>query len=116
MGDDSGDAPLRFDLHIGIDYSGAKTATARLAHLQVFVATTGEPRQVVTPSALQGRRRNWSRQEVAEWLIGQARSGQRFVAGIDHAFSLPLAYMRRHGLPEDQRGECWPRRTARCRA
>jgi len=31
----------RFDRHIGIDYSGAKTPTSRLKGLQVFVASAG---------------------------------------------------------------------------
>ena len=32
-----------FDLHIGIDYSGAETATARLPALRVFAAGDAEP-------------------------------------------------------------------------
>lgn len=87
-----------FQLHIGIDYSGAQTPTSRLAGLQVYAATTGLPERVTTPAAPQSKSWNWTRQEIAEWLIAQARSGQRFIAGIDHGFSFPLSYFERHKL------------------
>jgi hypothetical protein len=41
---------------------------------------------------------NWSRKEIAHWLIRLAREGTRFIAGIDHAFSLPFAYFQRYDL------------------
>jgi len=87
-----------FDLHIGIDYSGAKRPTSRLAGLQVYAATTGLPEQIITPAAPESRSWNWTRQEIAEWLMEQARSGQRFIAGIDHAFSFPLSYFQRYQI------------------
>lgn len=88
---------MTYDLHIGIDYSGAKTPTSRLPGLQVFAASGGgEPVKVVTPSALPGRRQNWTRREIAEWLIEQ--TDRRYIAGIDHAFSFPDSYFRRYGL------------------
>lgn len=89
---------MNFSLHIGIDYSGAQTPTSRLAGLQVYAATTGLPERVTTPAAPALRRWNWTRQEIAEWLIEQARSGQRFIAGIDHGFSFPLSYFERYGI------------------
>ena len=42
---------VTFQLHIGIDYSGAQTPTSRLAGLQVYAATTGLPERVTTPAA-----------------------------------------------------------------
>lgn len=89
---------MTFHHHIGIDYSGAQTPTSRLAGLQVYAATTGLPERVTTPAAPQSKSWNWTRQEIAEWLIAQARSGQRFIAGIDHGFSFPLNYFERHNL------------------
>lgn len=89
---------MTFDLHIGIDYSGAQTPASRLAGLQVYSATTGLPERVSTPAAPKSKRGNWTRQEIAEWLIAQARSGQRLIAGIDHGFSFPLNYFERHNL------------------
>lgn len=89
---------MRFDLHIGIDYSGAQTPTSRLAGLQVYAATTGLPERVVTPAAPESNHWNWTRQEISEWLIAQARSGRRFIAGIDHGFSFPLSYFQQYRL------------------
>lgn len=95
-------APVIFDVHIGIDYSGAATPTSRLAGLQVYAATTGPAERIATPDARASKRRNWTRQAIAEWLIAQARSGPRFAAGIDHGFSFPLSYFQRYGIPS------WP--------
>jgi hypothetical protein len=90
---------VAFDMHIGIDYSGAGAPTSRMAQLQVYAVTEGrEPEPLRTPAAPEDQRWNWSRKEIAEWLIGQARSGTRFVAGIDHAFSFPLSYFERYKL------------------
>jgi hypothetical protein len=89
-----------FSRHIGIDYSGAETAEWRRPGLQVFIARDDEaiPNKVVTPAAPAGERLNWNRKEIASWLIAQAQQGERYIAGIDHAFAFPLAYMERHGL------------------
>jgi hypothetical protein len=89
---------INFNLYIGIDYSGAETPTSRLRGLQVYRAADGLPERVSTPSQPEGRHWNWSRCEIAEWLIGQVRSGKRFIAGLDHAFSFPMSYLRRYGL------------------
>lgn len=65
---------MTFDLHIGIDYSGAQTPTSRLAGLQVY-ATTGLPERITTPAAPQSKSWNWTRREIADWLVEQVRSG-----------------------------------------
>jgi hypothetical protein len=83
---------VAFDLCIGIDYSGAAEPASRLPGLQVCVAADGEPERVARPGSTVGRRRNRSRGEIAEWLIAEARSGRRFIAGIDHAFGLPRSH------------------------
>ncbi len=89
-----------FELYIGIDYSGAETPTSRLKALQVYAARPGELPQkqfsAASPSATQ--RWNWSRAEVAAWLIELARKGVRYIAGIDHGFSFPLSYFERYRL------------------
>jgi hypothetical protein len=89
---------MPFRLHIGIDYSGAQTPTSRLSGLQVYVATVDLPERVRTPAKPESKSWNWTRQEIAEWLIEQARSGQRFIAGIDHGFSFPLSYFHRYRI------------------
>lgn len=51
---------MTFDLHIGIDYSGAETAESRLRALQVFAATEGLPERVLAPSRPANQHWNWS--------------------------------------------------------
>lgn len=98
-----------FDLFIGIDYSGAKTPTWRLKELQVYAAKPGgAPEPVITPAIAtflasgsknpQSVPRYWTRSEIAHWLIGLAKDGIRFFAGIDHGFSFPESYFKRYGL------------------
>ena len=87
--------------YLGIDYSGAETPTSRLKGLQVYSAAPGtEPVKVGTPA---GEGWNWTRKELAQWLLDQLLSGPPIIAGIDHGFSFPMAYFERHGLPAD-----WP--------
>lgn len=89
----------RFDLFIGIDYSGAGTADTPLHGLQVYGARPGRAARK-WPAPARGMRRasNWSRQAIAAMLLERARSGERFIAGIDHCFSMPEAYFERYGL------------------
>ena len=90
----------RFDLHVGIDYSGADTATKSLGNIQVYAADGGtEPQRVAPPIP---RRRGWSRKQVAEHLIGLANDDTNFIAGIDHCFSVPQSYFDEHGIAD------WP--------
>jgi hypothetical protein len=93
---------VTFDSYIGIDYSGASTPTTRLGTLQVYAAIDGEPQPVTTPAAPAGKRWNWTRAEIAAWLVAQAQSGRSFLAGIDHGFSFPTGYFERFQL------ESWP--------
>lgn len=90
---------VRFENHIGIDYSGARTPTSRLAGLQVYAATRGTPERI---ASLGPKGRNWTRQQIAEWLIARVRDGAPFIAGIDHGFSFPMSYFHRYGL------KSWP--------
>jgi hypothetical protein len=96
-----------FTLFVGIDYSGAQTPTSRLKGLQVYAARSGgAPEQMKTPAAVQalGRvqrqslPRYWTRAEIAQWIIGVVRQGERALIGIDHGFSFPDSYFRRYGL------------------
>jgi hypothetical protein len=50
-----------------------------------------------------GPRKYWSRRGIASWLRGELLNGPATIVGMDHAFSFPLAYFKRHGLPLD-----WP--------
>lgn len=95
-----------FERYIGVRYSGRKGPQDRLRQIQVFVAEDDTaPYHQPNPADEEGR---WSRRELAAWL--QDRLGARddsarpipTVLGLDHAFSLPLSYMQRHGL------KSWP--------
>lgn len=104
---------MSFGLFIGIDYSGAKFPESPLKGLQVYSATSGTPERVPPPPTQAGTPRDWCRRAVAEWLIDQARTGTRFIAGIDHAFSFPLQYFDRYRLASWQEfledlAEHWP--------
>ena len=104
---------MSFDLHIGIDYSGAETPRSRLAGLQVYAAYRSDPEAIPTPIAANGERRNWNRQEIAGWLIGLVKTGRHFIAAIDHGFSFPSSYFQRYGLTTwdaflDDFCEHWP--------
>jgi hypothetical protein len=69
--------------------------------LRVYVAEgTGTPEQVQPPPS---PRRYWTRRGLAEWLCEELDRDIPTLVGIDHAFSFPLAYFDRHGLPRE-----WP--------
>ncbi len=87
-----------FDLYIGIDYSGAKTAESRLKGLQVYAASDGQPERVIAEPEEAKAHWNWSRKAVAEYLIGLARAGTIFIAGIDHGFGFPKTYFQQYAL------------------
>lgn len=90
---------LRFEWHVGIDYSGAATPRSRQTGLAVYAARDGqEPERVVTPASPGQRHWNWNRAEIATWLIKLAEENRHFIAGIDHAFSMPIGYFSRYGL------------------
>jgi hypothetical protein len=101
-----------FDRVIGIDYSGAKTPTASLKGLRVYMAQ-GEtsPIEVLPPPS---SRKYWSRRGIAQWLVMQLAENVPTLVGIDHGFSFPLRYFDIHRLPHnwsaflDDFHEHWP--------
>lgn len=94
----------QFDLFIGIDYSGAQTPTSRVKALQVYAAKPGgKSEKKFSPAPSNNNMPcNWTRAEIAAYLIELARKGVRYVAGIDHGFSFPVSYFERYGL------KSWP--------
>jgi hypothetical protein len=88
----------RFQAYIGIDYSGAQTPTSRLAALQVYMASPErEAIQVKPPPGTDHNRINWTRREIALWLVGLLADTTAIV-GIDHGLGFPLAYLQRYRL------------------
>jgi hypothetical protein len=91
----------QFDRYIGIDYSGAETPDSSRKGLRVYLAEgSGTPEPVLPPPS---PRRYWTRRGLAEWLCEELDRDIPTLVGIDHAFSFPLAYFDRHGLPRE-----WP--------
>lgn len=87
---------MHFQRHIGIDYSGRAEPTTGTAAIQVYEADVDdEPHAVRCPG-----RRSWNRVDLAAWLVGQLTKDERLIVGIDHAFSFPKSYMRRHNLSQ----------------
>jgi hypothetical protein len=89
----------RFDRYVGIDYSGAATADARLAGLRVYVAERGRDPVEIRPSA--APRRHWTRRGLADRLVEMLSDSDRALVGIDHGLGFPLRYFEAHGLPAD---------------
>ncbi len=96
---DEPETGMMYDLYIGIDYSGAETMESRLKALQVYAAEASSEPQSVRPAA---PARNWSRQEIAHWLLARIQAGARILAGVDHGFSFPQSYFERYRL------DSWP--------
>lgn len=90
-----------FNRIIGIDYSGAKTPTASLPGLRVYLAEgDSQPIEVRPPPS---PRKYWSRRGISEWLVDRLAEETPTLVGIDHGFSFPLRYFEAHGLEAD-----WP--------
>ena len=84
---------LKFFRYIGIDYSGGKTPTDNLPGLQVYIAKGGRKPEQQPPSKKSfPSRKNWSRKDIAEWLLKILSEETPTLVGIDHAFSFPLKY------------------------
>lgn len=104
-------APL-FHRYVGIDYSGAKTPTASVKGLRIYLADRHhKPKEVLPPPS---QRTYWTRKGAAQWLLERLQEPTRTLVGIDHGFSFPLQYFKRHGLPLDWPAfledfhRCWP--------
>jgi hypothetical protein len=89
-----------FARYIGIDYSGAETATSGLKGLRVYQAQPESPPLEVAPAS---GRKYWTRRGVAQWLADRLSEHAATLVGVDHAFSFPLRYFEAHGLKPD-----WP--------
>jgi diadenosine tetraphosphate (Ap4A) HIT family hydrolase len=88
-----------FDRYIGVDYSGAETASSSLKGLRVYMGSRRTPATEVHPPP--SPRRYWTREGIAEWLVDELREKAPTIVGIDHAFSFPIQYFERYGIPKD---------------
>jgi hypothetical protein len=88
-----------FGRYLGIDYSGAQTATSSLKGLRVYMADpTGPPFEVEPPPS---PRKYWTRRGAAEWLAERLAEDPPMLVGIDHGFSFPLECFKECPLPFD---------------
>ncbi len=90
---------MQFERTIGIDYSGAETADASLKGLRVYKTEGDSPALEVAPPP--GPKKYWTRRGLAAWLIEILSEPVPTIVGIDHGFSFPEAYFKRHGLVRD---------------
>lgn len=88
---------MRLPRTIGIDYSGARTPTASLKGLRVYLSEGGAPPVEIQPPP--SPRKYWTGRGIAEWLAKDVPT----LVGIDHGFSFLLRYFEAHHLPPD-----WP--------
>jgi hypothetical protein len=92
---------MRFNRYIGIDYSGAETADSSCRGLRIYSAEgSSEPIQAEPPPS---PRRYWTRRGLAQWLCDLLDRDIPTLVGIDHAFSFPIEYFDKYGLPRN-----WP--------
>ncbi|ACI97863.1 hypothetical protein [Rhodospirillum centenum] len=73
--------PTAFDLHVGIDWTGAQPARG------IAIAVVSPLDRIVRPVPPPGR--HWRREEAVNWLLDRLAQGRRLLIGIDCAFSLP---------------------------
>lgn len=85
-----------FSRYVGIDYSGAQAPVSRLRQLQVFAGDGASLAQAVSPYDVGAR--NWCRKEVARYVRECLLGDEPVIIGIDHGFSFPVDYFRRHEL------------------
>lgn len=92
-----GRAPDRlFHRYLGIDYSGAGTPESGQPGIRIYSALAGqEPGEILPENS---HSRHWSRAVLAGWLAHILADGVPTLVGLDHGFSFPEAYFRKHGL------------------
>lgn len=88
-----------FERYVGIDYSGAMTASSRLKGLRIYMAGHSLPPIEILPAV--STHKYWSRREIAEWLVGLLLEGKPTLVGVDHGFSFPLRYFQQNSVPLD---------------
>jgi hypothetical protein len=90
---------LKFNHYIGIDYSGAKKSDNRLSSLKVY-SSKGFDDPVIENPPSQGDNifKNWSRKEVADYIINIVSQDKRIIIGVDHCFSFPMIYLKKNRI------------------
>ena len=85
---------MRFFKHIGIDYSGAGSPKSPQTGIRVFESASGNwPTEQKPASGY-----NWSRQDVALYLLSELSASSPVIIGIDHGFSYPDSFFTQNNL------------------
>ena len=83
-----------FDRYIGIDYSGV--GWNHYSYSRLAVCTVDADGSHDFPRFRTGGPENWSRENIAKWLVEQLKQSPLTLVGIDHAFSFPSDYFQLH--------------------
>ncbi len=86
-----------FERYIGIDYSGARDRDWRIPGIEVSMADGASNPERMRPEPEEPTWK-WCRTDLASWLRETLVESPLTIVGIDHAFSFPISYLRRHGL------------------
>ena len=85
---------MSFLKHIGIDYSGAGSPKSPQTGIRVFESAGGiRPTEQKLASG-----NNWSRQDVASYLLSELSASIPVIIGIDHGFSYPDSSFTQNNL------------------
>lgn len=85
-----------FARYLGIDYSGAGTATSSLPGLRAYQSSPdSSPTEVLPPPS---PRKYWTRRGLIHWLADLLAEDIPTLVGLDHGFSVPLRYFEAHHL------------------
>jgi hypothetical protein len=88
-----------FERYVGIDYSGAQTASSSLSGLRIYVADRESSAKEILPPV--SPKKYWTRKGIAQWLVEKLSENRPTLVGIDHGFSFPIQYFKQYGLPLD---------------
>lgn len=89
---------MRFERHVGIDYSGQGYPTDPLDGLQVYEAEADQDPKWVEPTPSSPKVPKWTRSTLAKRVQELLNGEGPVIIGIDHGFSFPIRYMDHHGF------------------
>ena len=90
-----------FCRYIGVDYSGAGKPTSSTRGLAVCAVDADGTHEFHSPTTTKAGHSN--RRDLTEWLVKQIeKTDAPILVGIDHAFSFPIKYFEKYGLPQGE--------------
>lgn len=83
---------LNFDRYIGIDWSGSKELYTPSISVAQCLRGNQAPQLIYNPTGM----KNWSRYDVARWIIDLAKNNKRTLVGVDANFGYCHAIGQKH--------------------